>query len=135
MDETFTALEAQVAQAPAALSKVFVVCNQHTSLASGDMLVGIKAEDADLAEASAGTAVVRLTVHLGRILDDFELVLFSQVKNGLHVDRQSVNMHDHYRPCSGRDRGLDSLGGHVPVARIAIDQNGGGAGTDNRRGA
>jgi hypothetical protein len=136
MDKTpASGLEAQIAQAAAAFGKEFIIGDQHAALAGGEMLVGVEAEDADVAETAAGKAFIGLTVHLGRVLDDFEPMPFGQFKDGFHVDWQPVNMHHHYRPCSGRYRSPDSLGRHVPGARIAIDHNGGGAGTDDGRGA
>ena len=55
MDEALLRLKAEIAQAAAVLGEAVVVGDDHAAFAGGDVLVGVEAEGADVAETAAGT--------------------------------------------------------------------------------
>ena len=110
-------LEAEVAQAAAALGQAVVVGDDHAALAGGDMLVGVEAEGADVAEAAAGPSLVGLAMHLGGVLDDLQAVLPRDVQQRVHIHRQAVDMHHH--DGLGARRDLDPRSGRRPCSRSA----------------
>lgn len=63
-------LETQVTQATAGCGELVVVGYDHPAFAGGDKLVGVKAEGADVAKASARLAAIGLPVHLSGVLND-----------------------------------------------------------------
>ena len=70
MDEPALRLKAQVAQARAGVRQRLVVRDDHPALSGGHELVRVEAERTDVAEAAAWPTGIRLTEHLGRVLQD-----------------------------------------------------------------
>lgn len=63
-------------------------------------------------------ALIGLSVHLCRILDDPQPMLPREGHSGIQIYRQTVNMHEHDSPsASGNLRG-DLLHIHIPRERI-----------------
>ena len=70
VDEPPLFVEAQVAQVPAAICQRLVVRQHHTAFARRDLLVGIEADNGDIAQRAHRPALVGLAMLFGSILDD-----------------------------------------------------------------
>ena len=95
------------------------------------MLVGVKTEGAEIAEAAAGPATVGLADSLGGVLDQLEAVARDQVQHRVYVHRQPVDMHHHDGLGVRGDLGFDLGDVHVPGQGVGVHQDGGSAGTDD----
>ncbi len=61
---------------------------------------------------------------LGGILDHPQTVALGELEDRIHVDRMTVEMHDHDAPGARRDRLRDPLRIHVPRARLGSTKTG-----------
>src|SRR5690242_16554617 len=98
MDEALLCLEAEIPERAALFGKGFVVRDDHSPFAGGDVLVGVEAEGADLAEAAAGAPLVSLAVHLRSVFDDLESMLVRNFKDRVHIHRQTIDVNNHDCP-------------------------------------
>src|SRR5262249_8650165 len=87
MDEAPRLVEVQVAQVPAAICQCLVVRQHHAAFPRGDLLVGIEADNGDIAQRADWPALVGLAMLLGGILDDKKAMSTRQLDDRIHVDR------------------------------------------------
>lgn len=123
VDEALVRHEAEVAQAAAGLGQLLVVGDDHAAFAGGDVLVGVEAEGADIAEAAAGAAFVGLSMHLSGVFEHFQAVLTGQFQHRVDIYRQAEDVDHHDGLGAGGDAGLDLAYVHVPGDRVAVHQH------------
>src|SRR6516162_793109 len=123
MYEALSGLETEVAHRPATLSEQRVISKDHPAFASGDKLVGVEAECANVAETPARTASVGLPVHLCGILNDLQSVLSREGQHRIHFNRQTIDMNDHYCLCARCYSGSYSFNSCVPGVGLAVNEH------------
>jgi len=142
--------EAEIAQASCLLRIGGVIGEDHAAFAGGDELVGVKAEDADVAQAatafplgdwSAPAGEIFGPVDLGGVFDDLEIVFFGEFQDRVHVHGMAIDMHGHngfqlpvalFYFCFDLFPDLNHV--HAPSAGIAIHKDRNAAVVDDRLG-
>ena len=105
-----------------------VVAGEHrAALAHGDVVRGVEAQRADVAEGAAQFAVVGGAQRIAAVLDEPEIVFLCQRGDGIQIVgvAQRVREHDGLGP--GRDRGFDLGRVDVVAAELHIDEHRHGA--------
>src|SRR5271156_5324942 len=81
-----------VAQGPDPPCQPLIPCHHDTSFARGDLLVGVKSEDAGASHGTNATAAVLCTDRLAGILNYQQPVPLGDIENGRHLRRNSERM-------------------------------------------
>jgi hypothetical protein len=108
-----------VAEADGAFHVRVVVGQEHAAFAGGRELRGLQAEDADVAEPSAGHAARRGAEGVRGILDHLQAVPAGHADERVDLRGQAPQVHDHHRLRARRDASLD-VGG-IEREALALD--------------
>ena len=104
------------------------IAGEHgASLAGGDLFVGIKTEDGEIAEAASTAPAKARADGLGCVFDEGQLMASREISKRIHLGRDAEGVNYKDGTSAGRDRALD--GGGVEIERGGIDLN------QNRRSA
>jgi hypothetical protein len=105
------------------------------SLAGGEQLVLVHAEDPDVAEAAGPGVVPSGTVGLGGVLDEWQAVPGSDLPQFVHLRHGRVEVHREERRRPRGDGRLDRPVVHAERVRVDVDEDREGAGPDDGRRA
>ena len=127
-------LLAPVAQHADPLGEVLVVGDHHAALAAGpEVLPGIEAEAAHVADGAHAPALVLRAVGLGSIFDDDEVMAAGDVQDGVEIRGLAMQVHRQDRLGAVGDRRLDLGDVHVEGVGVNVDEHRAGAGVVDRR--
>ena len=93
------------------------------ALSGGHVLVGVEAEDLDIAEAADAPALILRADGVRRVLDHAQVVLFRDRVERIEVNGQSRKVHRHDGARALRDRFLDLRHIHVVGAGLHVHED------------
>ncbi len=98
-----------------------------SALAGGDLLVGVEAEDGEIAEGANATLMKFSADGFAGVFDDHQIVSRGEVAQNEHVCRDAEGMDDEDCASSRSEDGFNSIGSEVEGDRINIGEDGRGA--------
>ena len=106
------------------LGELRLARHDHATFAvRAEVLAGIEAEAAHVAEASCTLALVLGTMCLRGILDHDQSMASGDCQDRVHLRHEAVQMDRHDRTCPGRDGSLDPGRINVQAVRVDVDED------------